>query len=294
MSLHYDLHSHSTASDGTLSPAELVARAHARGVHVLALTDHDSTEGLAEAAAAAGGIGLDLVPGVEISVSWNSQTVHIIGLHIDPANQALQEGLAGLRDFRDWRAQEIARRLEKHGIADTYEGAKAYAKGSIVSRTHFARLLVERGEARDLQQVFKRFLVHGKPGYVSGEWAKLEDAVRWITGAGGQAVIAHPARYKLTATRLRVLFTEFKNAGGAGIEVVSGSHSRDDYFTLANYAKQFGLLASSGSDYHGPEHPWIELGRLPELPKNCVPIWTEWSQYPCNVSTSTPPIPRRA
>ena len=278
MTLHYDLHSHSTASDGTLCPAELVARAHARGVHVLALTDHDSTEGLAEAAAAAEGIGLGLVPGVEISVSWNSQTVHIIGLHIDPANQALQAGLAGLRGFRDWRAQEIARRLEKHGIADTYEDAKAYAKGTIVSRTHFARLLVERGEARDLQQVFKRFLVHGKPGYVSGEWAKLEDAVSWISGAGGQAVIAHPARYKLTATRLRALFTEFKDAGGTGIEVVSGSHSRDDYFTLANYAKQFGLLASSGSDYHGPEHPWIELGRLPELPKSCVPIWTEWSQ----------------
>ncbi|HWQ94524.1 MAG TPA: 3',5'-nucleoside bisphosphate phosphatase [Gammaproteobacteria bacterium] len=278
MTLHYDLHSHSTASDGTLSPAGLVARAHARSVHVLALTDHDSTEGLAEAAAAAAGIGLDLIPGVEISVSWNNQTLHIIGLHIDPENQALQQGLTGLRVFRDWRAQEIARRLEKHGIADTYEGAKAYAKGSIVGRTHFARLLVERGEARDLQQVFKRFLVHGKPGYVSGEWAKLEDAVSWITGAGGQAVIAHPARYKLTATRLRMLFTEFKDMGGAGIEVVSGSHSRDDYFTLANYAKQFGLLASSGSDYHGPEHPWIELGRLPELPKNCVPIWTEWRQ----------------
>lgn len=294
MPLHYDLHSHSTASDGTLSPAELVARAHARGVHVLALTDHDSTEGLAEAAATAGDVGLDLVPGVEISVSWNSQTVHIIGLHVDPANQALQAGLAGLRGFRDWRAQEIARRLEKHGIADTYEGAKAYAKGSIVSRTHFARLLVERGEARDLQQVFKRFLVHGKPGFVSGEWAKLEDAVNWITGAGGQAVIAHPARYRLTATRLRMLFTEFKGMGGAGIEVVSGSHSRDDYFTLANYAKQFGLLASSGSDYHGPEHPWIELGRLPELPKLCTPIWTDWLQYPCNVSTFTPPIPRRA
>ena len=136
--------------------------------------------------------------------------------------------------------------------------------------------------------------MHGKPGYVSGEWAKLEDAVSWITGAGGQAVIAHPARYKLTATRLRTLFTEFKDMGGAGIEVVSGSHSRDDYFTLANYAKQFGLLASSGSDYHGPEHPWIELGRLPELPKLCTPIWSDWLQYPCNVSTFTPPIPRRA
>ena len=294
MSLHYDLHSHSTASDGTLSPTDLVARAHARSVHVLALTDHDSTEGLAEAAATAGDIGLDLVPGVEISVSWNSQTLHIIGLHIDPENQALQHGLAGLRDFRDWRALEIARRLEKHGIADTYEGAKAYAKGSIVSRTHFARLLVERGEARDLQQVFKRFLVHGKPGYVSGEWAKLEDAVSWISGAGGQAVIAHPARYKLTATRLRMLFTEFKDTGGAGIEVVSGSHSRDDYFTLANYAKQFDLLASCGSDYHGPEHPWIELGRLPELPKSCIPIWTEWNYPLCNVSTSTPLTPRRA
>lgn len=277
MTLHYDLHSHSTASDGTLSPTELVTRAHAQGVNVLALTDHDVTAGLAEAGAEADRLGLRLVPGVEVSVSWHNQTIHIVGLHIDPSNQLLQQGLSRLRVFRDWRAEEIGRRLERHGISGAYAGAKRYAQGSIISRTHFARFIIEIGHANDMQQVFKKFLVNGKPGHVAGEWASLTEATQWIRTAGGQAVIAHPARYKLTATRMRQLLQEFKECEGDGIEVISGSHSRDECYTMANYAQQFGLLSSSGSDYHGPTNPWLELGRLPKLPSVCVPIWGQWN-----------------
>jgi hypothetical protein len=273
---HYDLHSHSTASDGTLSPEQLVRRAHAQGVDVLALTDHDVTSGLAEASATAAELGLTLVPGVEISVTWNGVTIHIVGLRIDPEHAGLQAGLDGLRAFRVGRGEEIARRLAKHGIEGALEGAQAYANGQILSRTHFARFLVEQGHARDMRKVFKHFLVHNKPGYVPGDWASLEDAVRWIRGAGGQAVIAHPARYRISATRLRQFIGEFKECGGVGLEVISGSHSAGDVQGMAQYAQRFALLASCGSDYHGPEQPWIELGKLPALPQNCTPVWSQW------------------
>lgn len=278
MSLRYDLHSHSTASDGTLSPAELVTRAAQQGVDVLALTDHDVTDGLCEAQATAGTLGITLLPGVEISVTWQARTIHIVGLGIDPDNTVLQQGLASMRAFRDWRAEEMGRRLEKRGIEDAYAGASAHARGAILSRTHFARYLVERGYARDIGQVFKKFLTHGKPGHVAGEWAALPDALHWIHSAGGQAVIAHPARYKLTATRLRQLLGEFRQHGGVAIEVVSGSHSRDDCHAMANYAREFDLLASAGSDYHGPEQAWLELGKLPPLPAGCTPVWSGWQQ----------------
>ncbi|MEO5702593.1 MAG: PHP domain-containing protein, partial [Gammaproteobacteria bacterium] len=212
------------------------------------------------------------------SVSWGSQTIHILGLNIDPANEALQTGLTNMRKFRDWRAEEIGRGLEQHGIADAYIGARKYAAGVSVSRTHFARFLVEHGHAQDVQQVFKRFLVRGKPGYVEGEWASLEAALGWIHAAGGEAVIAHPARCKLAATHLRRLLTAFKEQGGAAIEVVSGSHSRDECRHMGDYARQFNLLSSAGSDYHGPLNPWLELGRLPELPSGCTPIWERWER----------------
>lgn len=275
--LHYDLHSHSTASDGTLAPAELVRRAHAQGVDVLALTDHDVTDGIAEAAETARQLGLRLVPGVEISITWKGATIHIVGLNIDPAHEGLQAGLAALRATRTVRGEEIARRLAKHGIEGALQGAQAYANGQILSRTHFARFLVEQGHAKDMRQVFKRFLVHNKPGHVAGEWASLEDAVGWIRAAGGQAVIAHPARYRITASRLRKFIEEFKDCGGAGIEVVSGSHSAGDVQGMLQHAKRFELLASCGSDYHGPEQPWVELGRLTPLPEGCTPVWTAWN-----------------
>ena len=276
MSIRFDLHAHSTASDGTLTPAQLMQRAHAAGVEVMALTDHDTLEGLTEAGIAAGELGLGFVPGVEISVTWQTITVHIVGLGVASDNEVLQRGLSGLREFRDWRAEEIGRRLARSGIEGAYEGARALSNGRLISRTHFARFLVANRHAPDLRAVFRKFLVHGKPGFVAGQWAELEDAVRWIREAGGQAVIAHPARYRLTRGKLRRLIGEFAQVGGAALEVVSGSHSRDDYFTMARHARDFDLLASAGSDYHGPEHPWIELGRLPELPDGCEPVWKDW------------------
>ena len=276
MALKYDLHSHSTASDGTLTPSELVERARGAGVDVLALTDHDSTEGVREAESAARSAGIKLIPGIELSVTWNRQTVHVVGLNIDIENRKLQQGLEKLVEFRDWRAEEIGRRLEKAGIHGAFEGARKLSNGRLLSRTHFARFLVEKGEAKSVRHVFKHFLVSGKPGHVSGDWASLEEAVGWIRYAGGQAVVAHPARYSMTRSKLRRLLREFIECGGAGIEVVSGSQSRDEAFTMAKHASDYQLLASSGSDFHGPENPWVELGALPELPHGCRPIWGEW------------------
>jgi hypothetical protein len=274
--IQYDLHSHTTLSDGTLSPDALVRRAHAQGVHVLALTDHDVTDGLAEAGATAAEVGLQLVPGVEISVTWSGVTFHIVGLNIDPAHAGLQAGLSRLRSVRDERGKEIARRLEKSGIEGALAGAQAFASGPILSRTHFARFLVETGHAKDMRKVFRKFLTHNRPGYVSGEWVPMEEAVGWIRDAGGQAVIAHPARYRISATRLRQFIEDFKECGGEGIEVVSGSHSAGEAAGMAQYAKRYELLASCGSDYHGPEQSWQELGKPMILPEGCVPIWQDW------------------
>ncbi len=268
-----DLHCHSTASDGTLAPADLVRRAAGAGVRTLALTDHDALDGLDEAAAAAGGLDLFLVPGVEISVTWRALTVHILGLGVDAGDARLCAGLAGLRDFRDWRAGEIGRRLERSGIPGALEGAERLRSGRILSRTHFARHLVERGMAASVGDVFRHYLKPGKPGHVPGQWAELESAVDWIRGAGGVAVIAHPARYRLTRSKLAQLIGQFKDAGGEAIEVVSGSHSRDDTLHMAAVAREHGLLASQGSDYHGPGNPWIELGRLRPMPAGCTPVW---------------------
>jgi len=270
-----DLHTHSTASDGTLTPRDLIERAAERGVEVIALTDHDTLAGLDEAAAAARAQGIHLVPGVEISVTWGGRTVHIVGLDVDPASLELRQGLRGLLAYREERAAEIGRRLARAGWPGALEGARALAKGELVGRTHFARFLVQQGAAKDLRAVFKHFLVKGKPGHVAGCWTTLEEAVGWIAGAGGQAVIAHPARYGLTRSKMKHLIEAFRACGGRGIEVVSGSHSRDDYFTFARWSREQGLLASAGSDYHGPDNPWIELGCLPELPEGCRPIWEQ-------------------
>jgi len=273
MSRHYDLHAHSTASDGTLTPGELVARARARGVDVLALTDHDDVSGIAEASRAAEAQGIELVPGIELSVTWSGMTVHIVGLHVDPACERLLDGIRRQQAFRHWRAAEIARRLEKKGIPGAAAGARDFANGPIVSRTHFARYLVAQGHADSVREVFKRYLVKGKPGYVAGDWAGLEEVMDWIHAAGGLAVVAHPARYRLSATRLRRLLGEFRELGGVALEVVSGSHSRDECRYMAELAGRFELAASCGSDYHGPEQPYVELGRLQALPASCLPVW---------------------
>ena len=273
MSRHYDLHSHSLASDGTLSPDQLVQAAVAAGVDVLALTDHDSVDGIKEAHDSAIRAGLQLVPGVEISVTWQAQTLHVLGLGVDPDNALLRQGLAGLSDFRDWRAEEISRRLARAGIPGALDGARRLAQGRIVSRTHFARFLVEQGHAASLQEVFRRFLVNNRPGYVSGEWAALDAVIAWIHAAGGVAVLAHPARYRMSATKLRRCLGEFRECGGVGMEVVSGSHTPDQVRTMAALCRKQDLLASCGSDFHGPENPWIRLGELPPLPAGCTPVW---------------------
>ncbi|MBK8640351.1 MAG: PHP domain-containing protein [Chromatiaceae bacterium] len=273
----YDLHTHSTASDGTLTPTELVARAAQVGIQVLALTDHDTLNGIAEAQAAAAKRGLNLIPGVEISVTWSGRTIHILGLGLDPSTPALNAGLLGVREYRNWRAKEIGLRLAAKGIEGAYAGALALAADErFVGRTHFARFLVQQGYAATVREVFKRYLVKGKPGHVTGDWASLEEALGWIREAGGQAVIAHPARYSLTGFKMRHLIGEFRELGGVGIEVISGSHSRDEACLYAQRARDFSLLASAGSDYHGPEHPYMELGRLPNLPPSCAPIWADW------------------
>ncbi|OUR65462.1 phosphatase [Methylophaga sp. 42_25_T18] len=272
----YDLHSHSTASDGSLTPEALIARAIEHNVEVLALTDHDGTEGIEAAKKAAQGTDLDLIAGVELSVTWGSKTVHIVGLGIDIKNQQLQQGLTKLRDYRVGRAEEIAKRLAKAGIEGALDGARKYASDVMLGRLHFAQFLVEQGLAKDNNDVFKRYLVRNKPGYVPGQWASLEDAMSWINAAGGQAVIAHPARYKMTATKLRRLSTEFKEMGGAALEVVSGRQHPEEIKTLARLTEKLELMASRGSDFHTPDNSWVELGRLAPLPENVTPIWSTW------------------
>lgn len=273
MNLHCDLHSHSTVSDGTLSPTELLRRAHEKEVDVFALTDHDATEGLNEAALEAKNLGIHFVPGIELSVTWSHQTIHIVGLGINSNDIALNQGLKALREFRGRRGEEIAQKLAKAGFENPLEGAKKFANGEILSRTHFARYIVEQGRAKDIKQVFKRFLVRGKPGYVAGKWASLEDALSWIHGAGGISVIAHPARYKISATRMRQLIAEFKALGGLGFEAISGSHSPDEEVRMAQLANQFELYVSKGSDFHSPENIYRELGAMQDVPAGSTPLW---------------------
>jgi predicted metal-dependent phosphoesterase TrpH len=273
-----DLHSHSTISDGLLSPAELVAHAAGQGLRVLALTDHDDVAGLNEARMMAVQHGIELIDGVEISVTWRKRTLHIVGLKVDPTYTPLVNGLQAIRDGRHIRAERMAESLQKVGIEGALEGSYQYAKQGIISRTHFARFLVERGLAKDSRAVFKNYLVKGKPGYVEHEWASLEDALSWIIGSGGQAVIAHPGRYDLGRTNMLLLMEEFRALGGLGIEVVTGSHSVEQYAEFARISRMFGLRASLGSDYHGPGHTYIEMGRLPGLPEGCEPVWHDWPE----------------
>ena len=269
-----DLHSHSTFSDGTLTPDELVARAVQRGLSVLALTDHDDTSGLAAARAAAQRLGLKLVDGVEISVTWRSQTLHIVGLGIDAADAALQAGLAATRGGRGKRAEKIAAAFDELGITGSREGAREYAANTeMISRTHFARFLVKRGLVKDMKSAFKRYLGGGQPCFVPHQWATLGEAVSWIKGSGGVAVIAHPGRYPLDTAQMRELLTEFRDLGGAAIEVVSSSHKPHQYAVFAALATEFGLAASAGSDFHSPAESYFDLGSLPALPAGLVPVW---------------------
>jgi len=272
--LNADLHCHSVVSDGTLSPQALAQRAKSNGITLWALTDHDEVGGQAAALTAALSLGLDYLTGVEISVTFLTQTVHIVGLGFDADNLQLRQGLRQTRGGRAQRAQEMAGQLALAGINNAYQGALRYVGNpELISRTHFARFLVETGVCKDTYEVFRKYLTEGKPGYVEHRWAALKDAVRWISQAGGVAVIAHPARYKFTANEEFALFTEFKAHGGQAVEVVTGSHSAAECVAYANTALEFGLAASRGSDFHSPDESRTDLGALPGLPARLTPVW---------------------
>lgn len=276
--LNADLHAHSTFSDGTMQPRALVERAAQRGVELFALTDHDEVSGIAQARATATELGLDFVAGVEISVTFAAQTVHIVGLGIDEANPELLAGLAHTRAGRMRRAQQMSDALAQAGIAGALEGALRYVGNiDLVSRTHFARHLVETGVCADTREVFSRYLTEGNPGYVPHRWARLTDAVRWIRGAGGVAVIAHPARYRFSATEQWALFSEFREAGGEAVEVVTSSHDADEVRRFAALAQEFGLHGSRGSDFHGPGESHAELGHVALLPEGVAPVWQRFA-----------------
>ncbi len=272
--LNADLHCHSVVSDGTLTPEALAARAAANGVELWALTDHDELGGQERAAAAAKACGMRYVCGVEISVTFLNQTVHILGLGVDPDNASLLAGLAATRGGRTARAMDMAADLARVGIPGVFEGALKYVGNpELISRSHFARYLVEAGICPDTHSVFRKYLAEGKPGYVPHRWASLREAVNWITGAQGVAVIAHPARYKFSPNEEFALFTEFKGHGGAGVEVVTGSHSSAEYLTYGAAATDYGLAASRGSDFHSPDESHTDLGSLPYLPGALTPVW---------------------
>jgi len=269
-----DLHCHSFVSDGTLAPEALAARAKANGVELWALTDHDELGGQDAARDAARAIALPYLTGVEISVTFADTTVHIVGLGIDSDDATLRQGLAATRGGREARAHEMASELAKVGIDGAFEGALRYVGNpDLISRTHFARHLVESGVCTDTQEVFRRFLIEGKPGFVPHRWATLKNAVTWITDSGGIAVVAHPARYKFAPNEEYALFSEFKAHGGRGVEVVTGSHTAAEATRYAGTAREFDLLASRGSDFHSPDESRVDLGGLPPLPAGLTPVW---------------------
>ncbi len=269
-----DLHCHSTVSDGTLSPEQLAERAQGNGVQLWSLTDHDEVGGQQRARAAANALGLDYLTGTEISVTFAGETVHIVGLGFDADDAQLGAGLTATRGGREQRAREMAADLARVGIPGAYEGALKYVGNpELISRTHFARFLVETRVCGDTGEVFRRFLTEGRPGFVPHRWARLGDAVRWITEAGGLAVVAHPGRYRFSPTEEYALFTEFQAHGGEGVEVVTGSHSVSEYAKYADLARELGLVASRGSDFHSPGESRIDLGGLPPLPAGLTPVW---------------------
>jgi predicted metal-dependent phosphoesterase TrpH len=275
--LKVDLHCHSNVSDGVLAPAAVAAYARKGGVDVWALTDHDEVGGIKAAREAASGLGMRFVPGVEISVTWGGETVHVVGLQVNEDEPALVQGLAATRRGRDARGREIAAQLEQAGIPGAYEGALKYVGNpDLLSRTHFARYLVEVGACASTSEVFRKYLTEGKPGYVPHRWAGLADAVGWIRQAGGIPVIAHPGRYRFTPLAEGALFDEFKQLGGKAIEVVTGSHTPDQYETYAELARRYGFLASRGTDFHAPGEARVEFDKLPPLPAGVTPVWHDW------------------
>ena len=272
----FDLHTHSTASDGLLSPVDVARRAVDKGVAVLALTDHDEMGGLPQAREAAERAGVRFIDGVEISIEWGGLQVHIVGLDFDVRNAALIAGLESVRSGRTARARRMSAELENSGIPGCFAGAMRHAENnpSLIGRSHFARYLVEIGVRRDMRSVFESYLVPGKPGYVAHRWATLGEAVGWILNAGGVPVVAHQGRYRFSREEMRDLFDEFKGLGGQAIEVVSGSHSPEHLAEFSRLAREYGFLASCGSDFHGPEESHVDVGGHAPLPDGLTPVWT--------------------
>ena len=273
MTTNYDLHCHSTASDGSLAPAEVIKRAWQMGVTSLALTDHDTINGQAEAAIAAITHDINFIPGIELSTTWENKCFHIVGLNIDPEHAALTTGIKSLQTLRAERAKKIALKLEKKRIPNAYEAVLKAANGGMITRAHYANFLVSQNYVSTQQQAFDRYLGAGKPAFVATVWADLIDAVDWINQSGGVAVVAHPLRYRMTASWMKRFLSFFKDIGGQGIEVVTGRSTSDEIRRTQIYASQYDLAASIGSDFHTPENKWVELGRLAPLPENIKPVW---------------------
>ena len=271
---NFDFHCHSIVSDGLLPPQVVARRAAENGVDLWALTDHDDLGGLGEARATAAEVGMAFINGVEISIEWHGIPIHIVGLGFDATDSTLVNGLDTLRLGRIERAKRMGDALAAVGIPGVYEGALCFVTNpSLISRAHFGRYLVSIGIARDMAGVFQHYLTPGKPGYVDHRWATLEEAVTWINGAGGVAVIAHPGRYKMSGAEMRRFLDDFKDVGGRGIEVTCGSHSPDHIMHFARLARHYEFHASRGSDFHGPDESYVDLGKLPQLPEDLKPVW---------------------
>jgi len=276
MRLIYDLHTHTTASDGELSPKALVIKAKTSGVDVLAITDHDTTEGIADAVDEASNQNIKLLPGIELSVSWMEKNFHIVGLGIDPDNRKLQASLEKTEALREQRAIKIGKKLEKIGVTNAYFEAKELAGIHTLTRSHFARVLINQGFAEDSREVFKKYLVNNKPGFVKTSWLEMTSGIKLINDSGGEAILAHPMRYNITTRWLRRFLVAFKEAGGVGIEVVTGSSNADEITTTAAYARRFELSGSAGSDFHGFDNTWVKLGQLAAMPESVTPVWEKW------------------
>jgi predicted metal-dependent phosphoesterase TrpH len=274
----YDLHTHTTASDGEFSPKALVIKAKSSGIDVLAITDHDTTEGIAEAEDEACKQNIKMLPGIELSVSWMDKNFHIVGLGIDPDNRKLQASLKETEELREQRAIEIGKKLKKIGVTKAYFEAKTLAGVNTLTRSHFARVLINQGFATDSREVFKKYLVHNKPGFVKTSWVEMESGIKLIKDSGGEAILAHPLRYNITASWLRRFLTAFKESGGIGIEVVTGSSNADEITTAAAYASRFELSGSAGSDFHGYDNTWVKLGQLAAMPESVTPVWEKWER----------------
>lgn len=268
-----DLHCHSTASDGSLTPAEVVAMAAASGVRVLALTDHDTLDGVAPAQAAGRLLDVHVIPAIELSVRWGQRPLHLVGLDVDPQAPALLAGVATLQAQRLERAAAIAAKLQRLGLADALPRAVALAGGGQITRTHFARLLVADGLSRDLPRAFKHILAAGRPGYAAADWVPMDQAIDWIRQAGGQAVLAHPLQYRLGSTLRERLLEAFVAAGGNALEVCCGNSDAADVAKLAAAAKRHGLMGSIGSDFHSPQQRWLRLGGVAPLPHGVTAVW---------------------